>query len=431
MKAFVIDTNVLLNDPTAFAQFDEHDVYIPLTVVSELDTFKKGEREISRSARECMRRLDALRPFDKMGVKMENGGRLFIITSPVHTNEHTNDDAIIACARSLKPNYEQVTLVTQDLNMRIKADALGLSAEEYKAGKVGNIDSLYQGVASYEVENIPDEPTLSEFEPLEPNQFLHLLHVDGREAAWRMHGDGVVRKTDPVDTKKGVWGLFPRSMEQQMALDLLLDDNVALVSLIGSAGCGKTLLAMAAALELVDRGRYKKVSVCRPVIPFGRDVGFLPGTIEEKMEPWMRPIKDALDFLVLNGGMHIPSEAKKMKHVEGKPPSPCDELFNQGVVEIEPLTYIRGRSIPNQLIILDEAQNCSRHEMKTILSRVGEGTKIILTGDPYQIDDPYLDSMSNGLSFVAEVFKSQKIAGHITLTKGERSELATIAAEIM
>jgi PhoH-like ATPase len=317
-------------------------------------------------------------------------------------------------------------LVTKDVNLRIRADALGLKAEEYNAESI-DVEELYSGNGEVEVGGPQVDQFYAEGSlPLEPNGFFanqYLLLRDRENPSHTALGryDGPGKKVSPIKKlREGVWGIRPRNKEQHYALDLLLNDDIKLVTLVGKAGTGKTLLAIAAGLQkCVEEGIYQKLLVSRPIFPLGKDIGFLPGDIEEKLNPWMQPIYDNIELLL---------NFSKAEKKEGRS---HQELIDLGYIEIEPLTYIRGRSIPNQFMIVDEAQNLTPHEVKTIITRVGENTKIILTGDPYQIDNPYVDASNNGLTTVVERFKGEAISGHVSLAKGERSPLAELAANVL
>jgi PhoH-like ATPase len=323
-----------------------------------------------------------------------------------------------------------VVLVTKDTNLRIKADALGIRAEDYETDRV-TLDELYSGETELTV--TPEE--IEEFyargelavsasnTALFPNQFVLLKSsANPSQTALGRFNRQKNAFAHIANTKHGIWGINARNKQQQFALDLLLNDDIRLVTLVGKAGTGKTLLALAAGLEkTIELRAYQRLVVSRPVFPLGKDIGFLPGDIEEKLRPWMQPIRDNLDFLMGTS----PAVAR------GKSRKDLQSFFDLGMIEVEPLTYIRGRSMPNQYLIVDEAQNLTPHEIKTIITRAGEGTKVVLTGDPYQIDNPYIDSSSNGLTFVVERFKEEPISGHITLVKGERSDLAELAATLL
>ncbi len=438
-KTFVLDTNVLLHDPNSIFSFADNDVVIPIVVIEELDKFKKGSDEISRNARQVSRHLDKLRLQNKLsiGVTLESGGRLRVELNHHHDEPcplppelltSVTDNRILMVALCLSKDLPDspVVLVTKDTNLRIKADALGVRTEDYETDNV-DIMELYSGESELTVG--PDEVNAL-FETGEmpapdvhyyPNQFV-LVKDSGNPshtALTRFHSK---MKSLMVlkGNKQGIWGITARNKEQGYALDLLLDDEVRLVTLVGRAGTGKTLVALAAGLEkTVEERVYQRLVVSRPIFPLGRDIGFLPGDVEEKLKPWMQPIFDNLEYLMGS------SEGRGRKHKD------FHGLVDLGMLELEPLTYIRGRSMPNRYLIVDEAQNLTPHEIKTIITRAGEGTKIVLTGDPYQIDNPYIDSSSNGLTFVAERFKDEEIAGHITLKKGERSLLAERAAQLL
>jgi PhoH-like ATPase len=436
-KIFVLDTNVLLHDPKAIFHFQEHDVVLPIVVIEEIDHFKKDQTEIGRNARNVSRQLDRLRKQGSLsqGVKLDGGGslRVDIESHPLdlgilREDKHKADNQILACAKQLLSTHkEQVFLVTKDTNLRIKADAIGLQAEDYTTDRV-EMEELYTGHRTWEVDG--DQVDLlfdGGLEPkaemeISPNQFVTLVDRanPSHTALGRFYAsDKLLHPLKRIE--QNPWGIKPRNREQQCALELLLDDSVQVVTLVGKAGTGKTLLAIAAGLQqVVDDERYHKLLVSRPVMPMGRDLGYLPGDVEEKLRPYMQPIYDNLDFIV--------SANTEMRR---RASMTVGQLEEAGYISVEPLTYIRGRSIPNQLLIVDEAQNLTPHEVKTILTRAGDGTKVIFTGDPYQIDNPYVDSSSNGLSFLAENFKGLEISGHITLVKGERSKLAELASNLL
>jgi PhoH-like ATPase len=438
MKTFILDTNVLLYDPHALYRFEDNNIIIPITVIEEIDRFKKDMNETGRNARHISRLVDQLRKDGSLtkGIALENGGTVrveiyeekVLKRLPPELRVDRGDNRILAVAVDLleRDGKNPVILVTKDTNLRIKADALGLVAEDYESDKV-DIEELYPGYVEMEVDPlIIDRVHGQGFAEAEgefyPNQFVNLKDQLNPSHSAICRFDASQRRLVPLKKagKEGVWSIHPRNREQSFALDALLDDNVKLVTLVGKAGTGKTLLAIAAGLHKVaEENVYNRLLVSRPVFPMGKDLGFLPGDIEEKLTPWMQPIFDNVELL-LSG-----HEAEK-RHSKG-----YKELMAMGILDIEPLTYIRGRSIPNQYMIVDEAQNLTPHEIKTIITRAGEGTKIVLTGDPYQIDNPYVDASSNGLTYVVERFKEQAIAGHITMTKGERSELAELAANLL
>lgn len=438
MKNYVLDTNVLLHDPQAILKFSDNMVILPLTVIEEIDRFKKDQSETGRNARHISRMIDAFRLKHKLveGVPLENGGILkvaiykkeFLQKLPPELRVDQGDNRILAVAKDLQENSAEGTVffVTKDINLRIKADTIGMKAEDYQSDKVP-VEELYTGtgeilLSKEEVDQFFEGGSLSIEGEFFANQGVTLIDETnsshsaiGRYNA--MTGEVVALLKTP---KEGVWGIHPRNREQQFAFDLLLNDDVQLVSLVGKAGTGKTLLAIAAGLlKTADESAYNRLLVSRPVFPMGRDLGFLPGDVEEKLSPWMQPIFDNVELL-----LSAYDEGGKRKRG-------YRELIDLGLMEIEPLTYIRGRSIPKQYMIVDEAQNLTPHEIKTIITRAGEGTKIVLTGDPYQIDNPYVDSASNGLSYSVERLKGQDIAGHTTLSKGERSPLAELAANLL
>jgi PhoH-like ATPase len=433
VKNYVLDTNVLLHDARAIFAFADNNVIIPIYVLEEVDTFKKDQSELGRNARQIARELDAFRSEGGLShpQKMENGGtvRVALSKNPPRnpsSDSRSMDQRIIDMAievRDADPKTHTV-LVTKDVNMRVRGDALGLASVDFEPERI-SIDELYPGnrellVPSGTIDKFyADGSVVVDAPGLHANEYLTLKDDGGKSALTRW--DKTAGKAIPVKKlREGVWGIKPRNKEQHFALDLLLNDDVKLVTLVGKAGTGKTLLAIAAGLQKVTEEQvFSKLLVSRPIFPLGRDIGYLPGTIEEKLNPWMQPIYDNLELLL---GLN------KSDKKEGRSYA---ELVDLGFVEIEPLTYIRGRSLPNVYMIVDEAQNLTPHEVKTIVTRAGEGTKIILTGDPYQIDHPYLDSSNNGLTTVAERFKNEMIAGHVILTKGERSALAELATQIL
>ncbi len=438
MKHFILDTNVLLYDPHAVFRFEENEIIIPITVIEEIDRFKKDMNETGRNARQISRILDDFRNKGSLatGIELESGGTLRVELYneevakflPPELSEQRGDNRILAVAADIKNKNGRapVILVTKDTNLRIKADAIGVKAEDYESDKV-QIDELYTGFVELAVN--PDvidrfygQGWIEVRETLYPNQFVTLRDNDNPSHSAIGKFNGEQKRVVPLIKvgKEGIWSIHPRNREQAFAIDALLDDNVKIVTLVGKAGTGKTLLAIAAGLQkTAEDNVYNRLLVSRPVFPMGKDLGFLPGDIEEKLAPWMQPIFDNVELL-LSG-----HEAEK-RHSKG-----YRELMAMGIMEIEPLTYIRGRSIPNQYLIVDEAQNLTPHEIKTIVTRAGEGTKIILTGDPYQIDNPYVDSSSNGLTYLVEKFKGQVISGHVTMMKGERSQLAELAANLL
>ncbi len=436
-KTYILDTNVLLHDPQAIFKFEDNNLAIPITVIEEIDGFKKNLSETGRNARQFSRYLDELRLKHSLteGVPLESGGTL---TVELYTEEalkklppelrtERGDNRILAVALKFRERSgEPVVFVTKDTNLRIKADAIGLVAEDFESDKV-SIDELYTGstelmVSKEQVDSFYSQGYLELQGEFLSNQFITLVDDSNpSHTALGRYQAPMGRLVPLIPTpKEGLWGIHPRNREQQFAFDLLLNDDIPLVTLVGMAGTGKTLLALAAGLHMTaDEDHYSRLLVSRPVFPMGRDLGFLPGDVEEKLAPWMQPIFDNVELLLGS----VDEQGKRKRGYR--------ELVDMGLLEIEALTYIRGRSIPNQYLIVDEAQNLTPHEIKTIITRAGEGTKVILTGDPYQIDNPYVDSSSNGLTYVVEKFKEQDAAGHVTLQKGERSCLAELAANLL
>jgi PhoH-like ATPase len=438
-KNFILDTNVLLHDPRSMFGFGDNNVVIPIYVIEEIDNFKRDLSSLGRNARQVSRYLDDFRAQGKLreGVSLgpEKGTVRVTITErklPPELGEgHSVDSRILASALDLKEHEKNLpaVFVTKDTNLRIRADALGLHAEDYDVEHV-DLDTLWSGVVDLDV----DAQAVNDFYTTQavavadtsdlppPNEFVVLRDranpqhsAVGKYSAARQAYVPLIKIA-----KEGVWGIRPRNKEQSFAMDLLLNDEIRLVTIVGKAGTGKTLLAIAAGLQKVmEENVYSKLLVSRPIFPLGRDIGYLPGDVEEKLNPWMQPIFDNVEYL-----MNLSRSEKK----QGRG---YHELVDLGIMEIEPLTYIRGRSIPNQFIIVDEAQNLTPHEVKTIITRAGDGTKIVLTGDPYQIDNPYVDATNNGLIHVANRFRNERLAGHITMSKGERSPLAELAANLL
>ncbi|MEW6516459.1 MAG: PhoH family protein [candidate division FCPU426 bacterium] len=435
-KTFILDTNVLLHNPQAVSMFEDNVVVIPILALEELDKFKKLNDEKGKNARAVSRFVDSMRGKGSLskGVAMDNGG---ILKIPVEMpdlelkglDNSKNDNQILALAMTLQQRgVENVRLVTKDVNLRVKADVFGVMAEDFEHHKV-NIDELYSGVTNLEVtpevinQFYADKKLPLTDQEMHPNQFVILRDAGG---ASRQSAVSKVNWKDKtlvplLQGDQEIWGIKAKNLRQKFALELLLDNAIPLVTLLGPAGTGKTLLAIAAALRVtLDERRYRRILVTRPVIPLGRDIGYLPGTKEEKIAPWMQPIFDNLEFLMDQNGEAEETGEGTLRY-----------LNESGKIVLESLTYIRGRSIPKQFIIVDEAQNLTPHEVKTIVSRAGESSKVVLTGDPYQIDNPYLDSNSNGLTYLVEHFKAQPLFGHVTLNKSERSPLAALAAEIL
>jgi PhoH-like ATPase len=433
-KNYVIDTNVLLHDTHAIFKFEDNDLIVPIYVLEEIDRFKRETTERGRNAREVARLFDGLRETHgslASGIPMNDGGSLRVHvpekrpTVSIALEPGSGDHAILQTAINIRDSSPDrpTIFVTLDVNLRIRADALGLKTQAYENQSVEPED-LRSGTTELSVSEADFDAFFQHgkleitSDNLYPNVCV-MLRQEGnhqRTALGRYDAaGGTIRKL--LSPREGIMGIRPRNKEQSFALDLLLDNSVRLVTLVGMAGTGKTLLALAAGLsQSVMDGSYSRLLVSRPVIPLGRDLGYLPGDVQEKMGPWMKPIFDNLEFLLLGGGRR-----------RGVPD--VDALLAEGQIEIEPLTYIRGRSLPQQYVIVDEAQNLTPHEVKTVITRCAEGTKIVLTGDPYQIDNPYVDSSTNGLSVVAEKLRGEALVGHVVLRKGERSELANLAAK--
>jgi PhoH-like ATPase len=431
-KIYVLDTNVLLHNPEALFAFQDNEVVIPLAVIEEVDNQKRRQDEIGRNARLVSQKLDELRGSGRLseGVTLSGGGRLWIelnhqefqdISPGLERGKH--DNRILAVAWHLaRANDQRVILVTKDLNLRVKADVLGIAAEDFYRDKVDFLQ-LYSGVGEIAVAANHLQRFLAEGKlalnggsPTPPHQFIVMRSSEdpSQSALGRFHRDQL---WPLVHGDSMNWGIKALNKEQRFALELLLDDEIKVVTLVGRAGTGKTLLALAVGLEkVIEQNVYRRLLITRPVTPMGDDLGYLPGTKEEKLRPWMQPIYDNLEFLFRD---------------TQDPYETLDHLLKRGVLEMEPLTYIRGRSIPRQFIICDESQNLSPHMIKTLITRVGEGTKIVFTGDPEQIDHPYLDASSNGLTYLVEKLKGEEIAGHVTLVKGERSGVAEMGARLL
>lgn len=439
VKNYILDTNVLLHDPNSILSFKENFVLIPIEVIEEIDRFKRESSELGQNARAVSRMLDGFRNEGSLseGVALSNGGRLRIIFNQTKTKlrngqsaiagNNSVDSRIVALALSVQRSTPKLPtiLVTKDINLRIKADALGLPAEDYESDRI-NISELYTGVFEMTVPAAKitsfrnnNELELPSGRTYFPNEYCTLIEEGNSKRTALAKVDATGKKLIPiVEIREGVWGIKPRNREQHFAFDALLDDRVKLVTLMGKAGTGKTLMAMAAGLKRTVHDReFRRVVVARPTVALGREIGFLPGTLEEKLGPWMQPIHDALEMLSdLNMGQEHRRSA---------------DLMRSGVIVVEALSYIRGRSIASQFMIIDESQNLTPLEVKTIVTRVGHGTKIIFTGDPYQIDNPYVDTSSNGFNYIISKFREQPLAAHIELQKGERSELAELAANIL
>ena len=435
-KVFVLDTNVLLHNADAISSFSDNVVVLPMTVIEELDKFKSRNDELARNARQVIRSLDKLRSEGHLGngVPMGNEGLLKIFIEKDEAavegmDMSIPDNRILAAAHFFQMQGEKVIFVSKDINARLKADALGIEVMDFEKQTV-NFDELFCGYREITVApTIVDEFFREDLYVLEgynffPNEFV--LMVDESNDKHTGIGRAFDKKTigHLNSNFDSAWNTRSRSKEQRMAYELLLDPNIELVTLVGQAGTGKTLLALAAGLEMVlHQKQYERLLVSRPIIPLGKDLGYMPGTKDEKLTLWMQPIFDNLTYLMGGSKRHNDNGESVLQKVE--------KLLKDNIVELEALSYIRGRSIPRQYIVVDEAQNLTPHEVKTIISRAGEGTKIVLTGDPYQIDNPYLDGRSNGLAYTVERLKDHQIHGHVTLIKSERSTLAGIAAEYL
>ena len=446
---------MLLHNPNAIFMFDDNEVVIPLSVVEELDHFKKNNDDTGRNARQIIRQIDRLRQDGRLfeGVPLnDHGGTLRIDRceqdAPVSLDLGIVDNRILAVAHSLVAQGEQTVFISMDINARVKADTLGIDVQDFRADRI-DADWLYTGHTSAEVPDtliddlynerqlpidklapfLKEESDEGELRAMEllPNQFVNLRSQEESShtglARLLANTDHLIPVTGP---RRPIFGVMARNVEQTMAFDLLLDDEIKLVTLLGSAGTGKTLLALAAGMHKVFKEeRYDKLLAARPIMPMGRDIGYLPGDKDEKLAAWMRPIFDNLNFLLSTRGTHLNQAESRTAEQR------IDQLISSDKLVLEPLTYIRGRSIPHQFFLVDEVQNLTPHEVKTIVSRAGEGTKIVFTGDINQIDNPYLDSASNGLSYLVERMKGQPLIAHVTLGRSERSELASLAAEIL
>jgi PhoH-like ATPase len=442
-KYFVLDTNVLLHNPNSLFSFADNAVIIPFDVLEELDKFKKDSTDVGRAARTAIRHIDTLREKGHLSEGVKWNGHGGTIRVAMNTAEKSipglsfdkTDNRIIGVAYHLKQAGRQAIFISKDINARIKSDALGITTEDFENQKV-DYETLYSGyreltVPSSVIDRLyadkrisTSDPLLAKLDPkLHPNEYV-LLKAEGEESQ-----TGLARYVPALNavlplsrTKKPIFGLTARNLQQIMALDLLLDDEVQMVTLMGTAGTGKTLLALAAGMhKCFQEQRYERLLVARPIMPMGKDIGYLPGTKDEKLSAWMKPIFDNLEFLLTDRRVHSGETANVEAKLKG--------YVDSGKLVLEALTYIRGRSIPHQFMVVDEAQNLTPHEIKTIASRVGEGTKLVLTGDAEQIDNPYLDANSNGLSFTIERLKTSDLVGHVTLSRPERSSLASLVVK--
>lgn len=429
-KTFVLDANVLLHDPESIQKFSKNKVVIPLTVLEELDKMKRLPSDLGRNARAAFRLLDSLNRLGTgnlhTGVKLENDSTVRIELE-IKTDYHShlslavNDNKIIMTAYLLAERGERVVFVSKDFAARIKAEAIGLQAQDYENLKYA-YSAIYRGIQKVDMPKhqidlfFKDNVLPASTGHFRPNEYAVMTSVEHSSAVAKYNAK--TQTLEPLLKYTHLWGVKPRNVEQRCAIDLLLRDDIQLVTLIGPAGTGKTLLALACGLRKVfDEGVYTRILVSRPIMPLGRDIGYLPGTKEEKLFNWMQPIYDNLEYLCESSGTE---RSETMRWV-----------MESNKIEMEAVTYIRGRSLPKMYMIIDEAQNLTPHEIKTIISRAGEGTKVILTGDPTQIDNPYLDQDSNGLSYIVGRFADQKVFGNMFLEKTERSELAALATEIL
>lgn len=410
VKNYVLDTNVLVHDPESIYAFEDNNVVIPLVVLEELDSLKRRSDSVGRSARHVVRELDKLRELGDLsrGVKLKNGGTLFVMSLTDLRRDfieyfHSKylDNWILAyVVRLSRTSSIPTILVTKDISLRVKASALGIEAQDYLTDR-SNLTTLPDGYR--EVEKVIVEG--QKLDGFHENEY-----IKSSKGYFKVK-KGVAVKLS-IDFSNVVWGIQALNEEQLYAMDAMLDDSVSLVTIVGMAGTGKTLIALACALEkTINQKKYRRIIVARPLIPMGKDVGYLPGGLEEKLQPWMQPIMDNLEFLFDKVGMNL------------------KDFLRKKIMEIEALSFIRGRTIPDQFIIIDEAQNLTPHEVKTILTRTGNNAKIVLVGDPYQIDTPYLDKDSNGLVYAASRLMGNPLVAHITLKKGVRSPLASLVAE--
>jgi PhoH-like ATPase len=431
-KFYILDTNVLIHDPMSFNKFEDNTVVVPISVIEELDTFKSVADERGKAARIVSRKLDDLRTLGKLdaGVKMENGGVLVVDLDheqvlPKQFLLGDMDNRILNSALWYNQKKHNAVLVTKDINLRLKAEAVGIKSEDYEAGKV-KVDEIYPGLVTIEktadfVDKFYKDKTAKNTDKdLVANEFVVFkAKEDPKKSAMGRVSPGDLSVIKMLGPESSPWGIRPLNKEQRCAMELLLDENVKLVTMIGSAGTGKTLMSLACGLQkAVEESVYRRLIICRPIVPVGKDIGFIPGTKEEKLSTWMGAIYDNLEFIM--DRRHQDDAMQKFEY-----------LLQNGKIEIASVTHIRGRSLPKQYMIVDDAQNLTPHEIKTILSRAGDGTKVVVTGDPYQIDNPYLDIASNGLMYIVDRMKGQKLYGHLTFTKTERSELAGLVAELM
>jgi len=451
-KFFLLDTNVILHDPNALFSFGDNHVVIPIKVIEEADRFKRELNEKGKNARTFSRMLDAMRKFGNLAegvplqlaaseirsdAKISASGDLRVFVEDISDEVFRffkgvhesilGDSIILMTALEMSKQGKQVVLVTKDVSFRVRADAYGIQAVDYNPDNRVNIEELDKGwkelkVSSEDLENFYKRKEL-ELQQLEsfPLEYYVLKDENNEKNTALARWDAETKKMMPImEFPKGIWGVQARNKEQRFAMDMLMNDKIPLVTLVGKAGTGKTMLALAAGLtKVLEESAYMKMLVSRSIFPLGKDIGYLPGEMEEKLRPWMQPIFDNFEFLL------SAKSVSRDRRVSYK------TIMEFGQVEIEALTYIRGRTLPHQWLIVDEAQNLTPHEIKTIITRVGEGTKIVLTGDPYQIDNPYIDASNNAVTYVAEKFKDSNLGAHIVMSKGERSALADLASNIL
>ncbi len=434
-KTFVIDTNVLIHDPSAIQKFQDNDVVIPLSVLEELDSLKRYSDESGKNSREVIRYIDSLKAEKTgdlhTGVVIPEGPKVRIHLDakpervegfPLPLDRSSNKFLLVAYL--LKSKGESVVIVSKDFVTRVKAEAMDLESEDYENLKT-KYEAIYKGFRKIDVQKrdidlFYKDGTLPLAEKdFRPNEYALLSSPENSSAVCKYNDKQ--KKFEPLlQINKDIWGIQPLNVEQRCAMDLLMRDDIQLVTLIGPAGTGKTLMALACGMRKVfDENSYSRILISRPIVPLGKDIGFLPGTKEEKLYHWMQPIFDNLEYLC------------STTSGEGNGAATLEFIMESKKIEMEAVTYIRGRSLPKMYMIIDEAQNLTPHEVKTIISRAGKGTKVILTGDATQIDNPYLDKDSNGLTYIVNRFKNHRIYGHMFLERTERSELAAIAAEIL